>query len=124
MPNLISIFWCLGCARESIHFQGPCTYFTTNIMFYGGGVVSPLTNPQAEGPPSVSCPPLLIQYIRSYPPYLEAVSSIHNLRTCHVVVTRDPLNMVCCDKEHLNMMATWHGKDRKQFYNALFICDL
>jgi hypothetical protein len=26
-------------------------------------------------------------------PYLEAISSICNLRTCHAVVTRDPLNM-------------------------------
>jgi hypothetical protein len=28
--------------------------------------------------------------IRSYPPYLETVSSICNLRTRHAVVTRDP----------------------------------
>jgi hypothetical protein len=30
---------------------------------------------------------LFIQCTRSYPPYLEAVSSIHNLRTRHTVVT-------------------------------------
>jgi hypothetical protein len=35
-----------------------------------------MTNPQAGGPPFVSCPQLLIQYIRSYPPNLEAISSI------------------------------------------------
>jgi hypothetical protein len=35
-----------------------------------------------------------IQYILRYPPYLEAVSSLGNLRTRHAVVTRDPLNMV------------------------------
>ena len=34
--------------------------------------------PQAGGPPLVGCPRLLIQYIRSYPPYL---------RTHHTVVT-------------------------------------
>jgi hypothetical protein len=56
-------------------------------------VVSPPPNPQAGGPPPVVCPRLLIQYIRSYPPYLEAVSSIRNLRTRHAVVTRDPPNM-------------------------------
>jgi hypothetical protein len=28
-----------------------------------------------------------------YPSYLEAVSFIRNLRTLHVVVTRDPTNM-------------------------------
>jgi hypothetical protein len=30
---------------------------------------------------------------RSYCPYLEVVSSIHNLRTRHAVVRRNPLNM-------------------------------
>jgi hypothetical protein len=44
------------------------------------GVVSPPPNPQFGGPPPVGCARLLIQYIRSYPPYLEAVSSIRNLR--------------------------------------------
>jgi hypothetical protein len=33
------------------------------------------------------------QYIYSYHPYLEAFSSICNLRMGHAVVTRDPLNM-------------------------------
>jgi hypothetical protein len=56
-------------------------------------VVSPPPHPQAGGPPPVGCPRLLFQYIRSYPPYLEAVSSIRNLRTRHAVVTGDPLNM-------------------------------
>jgi hypothetical protein len=56
-----------------------------------GRVVSPPPNPQAGGPPTVSCLRLLIQYIRSYPPYLEAVFSILNPRTRHAVVTVDPL---------------------------------
>jgi hypothetical protein len=43
--------------------------------------VSPSLNPQAGGPPHVGCPPLLSQYIRSYPPYLGAVSSIRNTKT-------------------------------------------
>ena len=34
-----------------------------------GGVVSPSPNPQAGGLPLVGCPRLLIQFIRSYPPY-------------------------------------------------------
>jgi hypothetical protein len=33
-------------------------------------------------------------YFYSYPPYLEAVSSIRNLRTRYEVSTKDPLNMV------------------------------
>jgi hypothetical protein len=32
-------------------------------------VVSPSPNPQAGGPPLVGCPRMLIQYIRSWPPY-------------------------------------------------------
>jgi hypothetical protein len=57
------------------------------------GVVSPPPNPQARGPPPVGCPRLLIQYIRSYRPYLEDVSSIRNLRTRHAVVKGDPFNV-------------------------------
>jgi len=34
-----------------------------------GGIVSTSPNPQAGGPHLVSCPRLLIQFIRSYPPY-------------------------------------------------------
>jgi len=40
-----------------------------NIRVLQGGVVSPLIKPQAGGPPLVGCPRLLIQFIRSYPPY-------------------------------------------------------
>jgi hypothetical protein len=63
-------------------------------MSFTGRVVSPPPNPQAGGPPTVRCPRLLMQYIHSYPPYLEAVSSICNLRMRHAMVTVDPLNMV------------------------------
>jgi hypothetical protein len=45
------------------------------------GVVTPPPNPQAGGPPPVGCPRLLIQYIRSHPPYV---------RTRRAVVTGDP----------------------------------
>jgi hypothetical protein len=55
--------------------------------FLRWGVVSPMLNPQAGGPPLVGCPQLLIQYIRSCPPELEGVSSIHNLRASHAVMT-------------------------------------
>ena len=34
-----------------------------------GGVVSDSSNHEAGGPPLVGCPRLLIQFIRSYPPY-------------------------------------------------------
>jgi len=44
-------------------------YAFLNISVLQGGVVSTSSNPQAGGPPLVGCPRLLIQFIRSYPPY-------------------------------------------------------
>jgi hypothetical protein len=64
----------------------PFAKFCNNFLRWR--VVSSTPNPQAGWSPLVGCPELLIQYIRSYPPYLEAVSSIRNLRTRHAVVTR------------------------------------
>jgi len=49
-------------------------------------VVSLWPNLQTGGPPLVGCSRLL-QYIRNYAPYLQAVPPIRNLRTRHVVVT-------------------------------------
>ena len=53
------------------------------LVFNGEGLllISSSTNPQAEGPPHIGCPQVLIQHICSYPPYKEAVSYIRNLRT-------------------------------------------
>jgi hypothetical protein len=61
--------------------------FRNKLIFLWRGVFSPTSNPQAGGPFLVCWPPLLTQYIRSYPPYLQAVSFIRNLRTRHAVVT-------------------------------------
>jgi hypothetical protein len=62
-------------------------------LFLRLGIVSLTLSPRAGGPPIVGCPWLLIQYIRSFPPYLEGVSSIRNLRTRNAVVTRVPPNI-------------------------------
>ena len=40
-----------------------------NKVFYREGLLAPRPTPQAGGPPLVGCPRLLIQFIRSYPPY-------------------------------------------------------
>jgi hypothetical protein len=45
------------------------TLVILNIRFLRRGVVSTSPNPQARGPPLVGCPRLLIQFIRSCPPY-------------------------------------------------------
>jgi hypothetical protein len=62
------------------------------LIFYDEELLAPRPT-QAEGPPFFLCQRLFIQYIRTYPPYLEDVSSIRNLRTRHAVVTWDPPNM-------------------------------
>ena len=54
--------------------------FMNRIFFLRWEVVSSSTNPQAGESLLIGCPRLLIQQIRSYPPYLEAVSPIRNLR--------------------------------------------
>jgi hypothetical protein len=68
-----------------------CACFLT-WMFYRGGVVSTSPNPQAGGPPLVSCPRLLIQFIRSYPPYWRPFLYLQPEDSpCHG--DRDPLPM-------------------------------
>jgi len=43
--------------------------FRNKICFYGEELSAPSPTPKSGGPPLVSCPRLLTQYIRSYPPY-------------------------------------------------------
>ena len=43
--------------------------FCNMIRFYGEVLLTPRPTPKLGGPPLVGCPRLLIQYIRSYPPY-------------------------------------------------------
>jgi hypothetical protein len=50
VPNLISIFRCLGRARESIS-EALVKYFATNIISYDGGLLAPHPTPTLEGHP-------------------------------------------------------------------------
>ena len=63
LPNLMSLFRCLGCTKVSVQVRGLLFDCFATWYFLRWGVVSTSPNPQAEGPP------LLIQYIRSYPPH-------------------------------------------------------
>jgi hypothetical protein len=91
VPDLISIFLSVG--RLSKKRPNPRLFvtFRHNPILYSG--VSPKANPHTWGTPIFGCPRLFIQHIRSYPPYLEAVYFIRNLRTRHALATNDPLNM-------------------------------
>ena len=64
-----------------------------NMDVLQGGVVSTSPNPQAGGPPLVGCPRMLIQFIRSYPPYRRPFlyPQPENVPCCG---DRDPLYMV------------------------------
>jgi hypothetical protein len=94
VPNPIYIFLRLGrLSNESVQVRGFLWSFVRSL-FLRWGFVSPTPKPQTGGPPLVFCPRLLIQYIRSYPSYLEAVFSIRNLRTRHAMLTNVPSNMV------------------------------
>jgi hypothetical protein len=88
----------ISCSKSHIHFplsksfqrsvqirDGMQHFETSWILRWG--IFSPSPDPNAEGPPLLGCTILLIQYIRSYLPHLEAVSSICNPRTRHAVVT-------------------------------------
>jgi hypothetical protein len=60
--------------------------FCNKLIFYDVLLV-PHPRPQVEDHPL----PAVRDF--SYPPYLEAISSIRNLRTYHAVMRRDSLNM-------------------------------
>jgi hypothetical protein len=46
---------------------------------------------------------MIIENIRSYPPNLEVVSPIRNLRTRQAVVTKDPANVECLEDGKQNL---------------------
>ena len=64
---------CLCHAKGSVQVRGHVKCFLTSCKFQRRGAVSTSPNPQAGRPCLFGCPRLLIQYIRSYPPYQEAV---------------------------------------------------
>jgi hypothetical protein len=70
-----------------------CVAFRNKRLVLRWGVVRPVPNLHAGGPATVCCLQLLIRCIHSYPPYVESISSVCNLRTCCAVLTVDLLNM-------------------------------
>jgi hypothetical protein len=87
------------CANSNVHFPlltsfqriilslGPCQTFRKKQL-YDEELLAEGSTPHAGGATIVGCPLLLIQYICSYPPYLQAVASIPSLRTPHAMVKR------------------------------------
>jgi hypothetical protein len=75
------------CVHKSLPSLRPCVTFCNMLVFLQWEAVRPQPNPQAGGPPQVKCPWLLIQNYHCYPPYLEVLSSIHNLTTHQFMMT-------------------------------------
>jgi hypothetical protein len=63
-----------------------CHTFHNMLIFYNGEFLASCSTPQA------GCSQLVIQYSCRCLSYLEAIS-VCNLKMCHVMVTKDPLNM-------------------------------
>jgi hypothetical protein len=74
--------------------------FRNKIIFYGEELLAPRPTPKLEDHLLSAVHDCLFNIFaatlhiwRLFPPYLEAVPSIRNLRMRHAVVTRDPPNM-------------------------------
>jgi hypothetical protein len=70
---------------------GPCVTFRNSLVLQWD-VVNPRLTPKVKNT-LPGCPSPLIQYIRSYPLYLVALTSSENQRTRHAVVTKDTYSM-------------------------------
>jgi hypothetical protein len=95
-------------SKESLQVRGFLWSFVKSLVLQWG-FVSPTPNTQAGGRPAVGSLRQLIQFIQyicSYLPNLEAVSSFRNLRTRHTVVTRDPSSILQNHKELLTYLFT------------------
>jgi hypothetical protein len=91
----MSIFLSLGrLSKESGPSPRLLVPFRSKHISLRRGVVSLTPNLQAGVLFPVGCSQVLIPYIRSYPPYLEVVSSIRNVGMGLVVMTMHPRKVV------------------------------
>lgn len=98
---------CICHSKQSVHISASVKHFVI-CKFLQCRVVSTLPNPQVGGPCLVGCWQLLIQYIDSHPPYLEASSSNCNLRTCYATVTGTHLSWVDFVLTIINIYVSLH----------------
>jgi hypothetical protein len=67
--------------------QMPCVIFRNKLDFQGKELLASHPTPQDGGPALIGCSRLLIKYIHSYPPYLEAAFPIRIPWARRAVVT-------------------------------------
>jgi hypothetical protein len=75
-------------------------------MFLERGIFIPSPNIKAGVPPIIRHLWLLIQYTGIYPPYLEILSSICNLRTHHAMVTGTHISWTD-EYQHSKLFLVW-----------------
>jgi hypothetical protein len=86
VPNLMSLFLCLGRTKVSVQVQGLLYECFVRRYVLRWGLVSLLPNPQAGGLPLIGCLYCLLN-IFAATLHIGDLSSIHNLRTWYAVVT-------------------------------------
>jgi hypothetical protein len=100
VPNLMSLFRCLGRTKVSVQVRGSvCEYFVTNIRFHGEELLAPRPTSKLEDHPLSAVRDYLFN-IFAATLHIGGRSSIRNLRTCHAVVTgthlsRGEENVLC-----------------------------
>lgn len=92
LPTFMGPKSLLLCSQEAAN-PWHCETLVQCWLFLWWRIIHPIPNTQAEGPPTISCPCLLIQciHIHTNLPQLEATSSIHNLRMHQAAMKRDSL---------------------------------
>jgi hypothetical protein len=93
LPNLCPFSSAYVVCPKNPYKSETVLHYVTSLFFLRRVVFSPTPNPKAEGPHLGRCPRLLVQYIRRYLSYLEAIPSFRNVRTLHAVVAVNPLHM-------------------------------
>ena len=68
--------------------------FLKKVFFYREGLLAPRPTPQVVGPPLVGYPRLLIQYVRSYPPYRRTFVYLQPEDDLYLYLTI-PFSVVC-----------------------------
>jgi len=85
------------------------------------GVFSTSLNPQVGGPPLVGCQRLLIQYIRSCPPYWRPfLHPQHEDAPCRG--DRDPLNTESVRTYRCKMYVNWHSSSLEETKYQYKLC--
>jgi hypothetical protein len=86
VPNLMSLFRCLGHTKVSAQIRGfVCEYFITKVRFYGAELLAPRPTSKLEDHPLSVVRDCLFN-IFAAALHTGGRSSICNLRTCHAVV--------------------------------------